>query len=90
MNARTYTTDRAATLINAREEMRCIFRAGGMSDRELFDLLCFIGSQCAPEQSEWRDRISTITADMETDEPDADAYRGYLGPVTLDSRLERP
>lgn len=89
MNARSFTSYREQRLSNARAEIRAVYRTGGMSDREMFDMLCFVGSQCSPEQSEWRDRISTITADLDLDEPDADAFRG-LGPATLDSRLERP
>lgn len=88
MTARTATFYREQRLLNARYEIRAVFRAGGMSDRELFDMLCMLGDQCGPEQSEWRDKLSTICADMETGEPDADAFRG-LGPATLDARLER-
>lgn len=92
MNARTLHTYRANRLVEAREQMRAWFRTGGMSAQELYDLLNFTLSQCDEhdaEQKEIRDKLSTICADMETDEPDADAFRG-LGPATLDSRLERP
>lgn len=88
MTARPATFYREQRLRNVREELRCIFRTGGMSERELFDMLCTLGDQCGPEQAKWRDKLSTICADMETGEPDADAFRG-LGPATLDSRLER-
>jgi len=88
VNARTATFYREQRLLNARYEIRAVFRAGGMSDRELFDMLCMLGDQCGPEQAEWRDRLSTLTADLEPCEPDADAFRG-LGPATLDARMER-
>lgn len=89
MNAMTQAHWRAARLLTLRAEMKQIFRTGGMSDSELFDMLCMLGEQCGPEQSEWRDRISTLTSDLEPCEPDADAFRRYPGPATLDQRLER-
>jgi len=92
MNARTYLDYRADSLEAAREQMRKWFRAGGMSSQELYDLLNFTLSQCDEhdgEQKEIRDKLSTICADMETDEPDSDAYR-FIEPAKLDSRVERP
>lgn len=91
MNARTHLHYREQRLSNARAELRAVYRAGGMSDRELFDMLCLLISQCSPEQRETKERLLTITQelDLDLDEPDADAFRGCLGPVTLDSRLER-
>lgn len=93
MNARTLHTYREQRLSNARAEIRAVYRTGGMSSQELYDLLNFTLSQCDEhdaEQKEIRDKLSTICADMETDEPDADAFGRYLGPQTLDLRLERP
>lgn len=92
MNARTHLHYRANQLEAARDQMRAWFRAGGMSSQELYDLLNFTLSQCDEhdaEQKEIRDKLSTICADMENDEPDADAFRGCLVPTALESRLER-
>ena len=88
MNARTYQDARKQRLSKAREEMRCVYRAGGMSDRELYDLVNFLIAQCGPEQHEAKAQLLTIASDLDLEEPDADAFRG-LGPKTLDSRLER-
>lgn len=89
MNARTATFYREQRLRNAREELRSIFRAGGMSAQELSDMVNFLIAQCSPEQHDAKERLITIAQDLDLDEPDADAFRGCLGPVTLDSRLER-
>ena len=88
MTARTAALWREQRLRNCRTERRAVFRAGGMSDRELFDEVNFLLSQCSPEQQETKDRLLTIASDLDLDEPDADAFRG-LGPATLDARLER-
>lgn len=88
MNARTHLHYREQRQINARAELRAVYRAGGMSDSELFDMLNFLISQCGPEQQETKDRLITIAQDLDLDDPDADAFRGCLGPVTLDSRIE--
>ena len=93
MNARTLTQVSAARLQLFRNERRMIYCVGGISEQELYDELNFILSQCDDRdevQREVRDQLSTICADMETDEPDADAFRGYVAPSVLDSRLERP
>lgn len=89
MNARTYLAYREQRLSNARAEIRSVYRTGGMSDRELFDMVNFVATQCSPEQHESKERLLTIAADLDLDEPDADAYRRYPGPATLDTRLER-
>ena len=89
MNATTYPHWRAARLLTLRAEMKQIFRTGGMSDSELFDLVNMLIAQCSPEQHEAKQMLLTIAQDLELDEPDADAFRRYLGPATLDSRLER-
>lgn len=88
MNARTHLHYREQRQINARAELRAVYRAGGMSDRELFDMVNFLIAQCSPEQHEAKERLITIAQDFDLDEPDADAFRGCLGPVTLDSRIE--
>lgn len=91
MNAFTNLQHREQRLRKARAEIRSVYRAGGMSSQELYDLLNFAASQCDEhdeEQREIRDKLSTICADMENDEPEIDAFR-TLGPATLDSRLER-
>jgi hypothetical protein len=89
MNAFTALHYREQRLSNARAEIRSVYRAGGMSDRELFDMVCFLQAQCSPEQQEAKDRLLTIAQDLDVDVPDADAFRRYPGPATLDSRLER-
>jgi len=88
VTARTAALWREQRLRNCRTERRAVYRAGGMSDRELCDEVNFLLSQCSPEQHEAKERLLTIAQDLDLDEPDADAFRG-LGPVTLDSRLER-
>ncbi|MFM9928174.1 hypothetical protein VLK31_34750 [Variovorax sp. H27-G14] len=89
MSALTYLQQRRRRLILAREELRSIFRAGGMSDAELLDLVSLLIAQCGPEQQEAKEQLLTIAADLDLDAPDADAFR-YLGPVTFDSRMEAP
>lgn len=89
MNAMTYPHWRAARLLTLRAEMKQIFRTGGMSDGELSDLVNMLIGQCAPEQHESKERLLTIAADLDLDMPDADAYRRFPGPATLDARLER-
>jgi hypothetical protein len=92
VNAMSHLHYREQRLSNARAEIRSVYRAGGMSSQELYDLLNFAASQCDEhdaEQKEIREKLSTICADMENDEPDADAFRRFPGPATLDSRLER-
>lgn len=88
MNSLTFHQQRRRRLILAREEMRSVFRTGGMSDSELLDLVNFVAAQCSPEQHESKERLLTIASDLDLDEPDADAFR-RLGPATLESRLER-
>lgn len=89
MNAFTALHYREQRLSNARAEIRSVYRAGGMSDRELSDMVNFLLSQCSPEQQEAKERLLTIAQDLDLDVPDADAFRRYPGPATLDSRLER-
>lgn len=89
MNARTATFYREQRLRNVREEIRSVFRAGGMSNRELSDMVNFLIAQCSPEQHEAKERLLTIAQDLDLDEPDADAFRRFPGPATLDERLER-
>jgi hypothetical protein len=89
MNAFTALHYREQRLSNARAEIRSVYRAGGMSDRELFDMVNFLLSQCSPEQHEAKERLLTIAQDLDLDVPDADAFRRFNGPATLDSRLER-
>jgi hypothetical protein len=88
VTARTAALWREQRLRNCRTERRAVYRAGGMSDRELFDEVNFLIAQCAPEQHEAKARLLDIAAELDLDEPDADAFRGCLGPVTLDSRIE--
>lgn len=88
MNARSHFIYREQRLSNARAEIRSVFRTGGMSDRELFDMVNFLIAMCGPEQEEAKQQLLTIASDLDLDEPDADAFRG-LAPATLDSRLER-
>ena len=88
MNARSYLAHREQRLTNARDEIRSVYRAGGMSDRELFDMVNFLIGQCAPEQQESKDRLLTIAQDLDLGEPDSDAFRG-LQPKTLDSNERR-
>lgn len=89
MNARSYLAYREQRLSNARAEIRSVYRTGGMSDRELFDMVNFLIGQCAPEQHESKERLLTIASDLDLDEPDADAFR-FISPATLDSRMEAP
>jgi len=89
VNARTATFYREQRLRNAREELRSIFRAGGMSDHELSDMVNFLIAMCSPEQQEAKDQLLTIASDLDQAEPDADAFRGCLVPTALESRLER-
>jgi hypothetical protein len=89
VNALTHLHYREQRLSNARAEIRAVYRAGGMSDRELFDMVCMLASLCSPEQAEHKARLLTIASDLDEPEPDADAFRRYPGPQTLDSRLER-
>lgn len=88
MNAMTELRHREFRLRYARDERRAVYRAGGMSDRELYDEVNFLIAQCGPEQQEAKDRLLSIAQDLDLDEPDADAFRGCLGPVTLDLRIE--
>lgn len=85
MNAMSHLHYREQRLSNARAEIRSVYRAGGMSDRELYDMVCFLQALCSPEQQEAKDRLLTIAQDLDLDVPDADAFRG-LGPATLDSK----
>jgi hypothetical protein len=89
MNARAYLHYREQRLSNARAEIRSVYRTGGMSDRELFDMVNFLISQCSPEQNESKERLLTIAQDLDLDEPDADAFR-FIAPAALDTRLEAP
>jgi len=89
MTARTAALWREQRLRNCRTERRAVYRAGGMSDRELYDEVNFLLSQCSPEQHETKERLLTIAQDLDLDEPDADAFRGCLVPTSLESRLER-
>jgi hypothetical protein len=89
MNALTHLHYREQRLCKARDEIRAVYRAGGMSDRELFDMVNFLIAQCSPEQQEAKEQLLTIASDLDLDEPDADAFRRYPGSATLDSRLER-
>jgi hypothetical protein len=89
VNAMSHLHYREQRLIRQRDERRAVYRAGGMSDRELYDEVNFLIAQCSPEQNEAKERLLTIAQDLDLDEPDADAFRRYPGPATLDSRLER-
>jgi hypothetical protein len=89
MNAFTALHYREQRLTRQRDERRAVYRAGGMSDRELYDEVNFLIAQCSPEQQEAKDRLLTIAQDLDVDVPDADAFRRFNGPATLDSRLER-
>ena len=89
MIARTATFYREQRLRNVREELRSVFRAGCMSDRELYDMVNFLIAQCSPEQEDAKKQLLTIASDLEEAEPDADAFRGCLVPTALESRLER-
>lgn len=89
MNSFSHLHYREQRLSNARAEIRAVYRAGGMSDRELYDMVNFLIAQCGPEQSEAKDQLLTIASDLDLGEPDADAFTRYPGPQTLDSRLER-
>ena len=89
MNALTFHQQRRRRLMLAREDMRSVFRTGGMSDSELLDLVNFVATQCSPEQLESKERLLTIAQDLDLDEPDADAFR-FISPATLDSRMEAP
>lgn len=88
MNAMSQAHWRAARLLTLRAEMKQIFRTGGMSDAELSDIVNMLVALCGPEQSGAKDQLLTIAMDLEQFEPDADAFRGCLGPATLDSRVE--
>lgn len=81
---------REQSLVKARSAIRAAYQPGGMSNAELFDMVNFLVAQCSPEQHESKERLLTIAADLDLDEPDADAYRRYPGPATLDTRLEAP
>ena len=89
MNAMTRHHWRAARLLTLRAEMKQIWREGGMSDRELFDVVNMLAAQCSPEQEDAKKWLLTIASDIEEAEPDADAFRGCLVPTALESRLER-
>ena len=89
MTARTAALWREQRLRNTRTERRAVYRAGGMSDRELYDEVNFLIAQCSPEQEDAKKQLLTIASDLEEAEPDADAFRGYVAPTALDSRLER-
>lgn len=89
MSGRSYLAHREQRLCKAREEIRSVYRNGGMSDRELFDMVNFLIAQCAPEQDEAKQRLLTIAQDLDLDEPDADAFKRYAGAATLDIRLEK-
>ena len=91
MNAMTRAHWRAARLLTLRAEMKQIWREGGMSDAELSDVVNMLVAQCSPEQHEAKERLLTIAQDLDLDEPDADAdaFRRFPGPATLDARLER-
>lgn len=88
MTARTALLLREQRLRNARTERRAVYRVGGMSDRELYDEVNFLIAMCSTEQHEAKKYLLTIAIDLEPCEPDADAFRGCLVPVTLDSRIE--
>jgi hypothetical protein len=88
VNALTFHQQRRRSLMLAREDMRSVFRTGGMSDSELLDLVNFVAAQCSPEQHESKERLLTIAQDLDLDEPDADAFR-FIAPATLDTRLEK-
>jgi hypothetical protein len=87
MNARSYLDYREQRLSNARAEIRSVYRTGGMSDRELFDMVNFLIAMCGTEQEEAKQQLLTIASDLDLDEPEA-AFR-HIAPATLDSRLER-
>jgi len=88
VNAMSQAHWRAARLLTLRAEMKQIFRTSGMSDEELSDIVNMLIALCGPEQSGVKDQLLTIAMDLEPFEPDADAFRGCLGPATLDSRVE--
>lgn len=89
MSGRSYLAYREQRLCKAREEIRSVYRSGGMSDRELSDMVNFLIAQCAPEQHEAKERLLTIAQDLDLDAPDADAFKRYAGATTLDIRLEK-
>ena len=89
MNAMTRPHWRAARLLTLRAEMKQIWREGGMSDRELFDMVNMLAAQCSPEQEDAKKWLLTIASDLDQAGPDADAFRGCLVPTALESRLER-
>lgn len=85
MNMRSFLSYREQRLCKARDEIRSVYRAGGMSTRELFDMVNFLIAQCAPEQHEAKEQLLTIAQDLDLDEPDADAFGRYHEPATLDN-----
>ena len=89
MTAFLYPAARQTALRSYREAIKLQLAPGGMSDRELFDMVCMLASLCSPEQAEHKARLLTIASDLDEPEPDADAFTRYPGPQTLDSRLER-
>jgi hypothetical protein len=89
VSASTHLRHREFRLRYARDERRAVYRAGGMSDRELYDEVNFLIAQCSPEQHETKERLLTIAADLDLDMPDADAHRRFPGPATPSERLER-
>ena len=89
MNAFTNLQHRERRLRYLRDEMRAVYRAGGMSDRELFDMVNFLIGQCAPEQQEAKDGLLTVACDLDLELPDADAFHG-LGEPSLDPSDRSP
>ena len=89
MNAFTNLQHRELRLRKAREEIRAVYRAGGMSDRELFDMVNFLIGQCAPEQQESKNGLLTVACDLDLELPDADAFHG-LGEASLDPSDRSP
>ena len=89
MTARTAALWREQRLRNTRTERRAVYRAGGMSDRELYDEVNFLIAQCSPEQEDAKKQLLTIASDLDLEQPDPDAFNRYPGPAALDSRLER-
>ncbi|MGJ7529818.1 hypothetical protein [Variovorax sp. GB1P17] len=76
-----------------RSERERIFNFGGMSNQELLDELNFLLSRCDQrdeKQGPIREQLCEICCDLEEDEPDADAFRRYPGPATLDGKVDRP
>jgi hypothetical protein len=83
-----YPAARRTALRSYREAIKLQLAPGGMSDSELYDLVNMLVSLCSPEQGEAKKQLLDIAMDLEWEEPDADAFRGCLAPITLDSRLE--